>query len=235
VGRRGDLLPRPAADDHVDADRRRPRTQALADDFSSAKYSTQALRAINDAIADVLRSARIPVREQIAAVAVSAGTRTYALPANTLRVLAVEDASGGLLEQLDATWIDARGSDRGAPAGYALFGGTLTLYPLPLGRHDADRAHPADPVRPRYGRRGRSPPTGIPDSYQDMLVAFARSRLFRFEDDAEMSAFWRAEYERDLRRLRGDMGMRARRGGARVPGMMRCAVARSWCRTSRAA
>jgi hypothetical protein len=195
-------------------------TQALADDFSSAKYSTQALRAINDAIADVLRSARIPVREQIAAVAVSAGTRTYALPANTLRVLAVEDASGGLLEQLDATWIDARGSDRGTPAGYALFGGTLTLYPLPSGDTTLTvriQQIPSDLVSGAEVYAA----TGIPDSYQDMLVAFARSRLFRYEDDAEMSAFWRAEYERDLRRLRGDMGMRAVPRRRRVPGMMR--------------
>jgi hypothetical protein len=195
-------------------------TQALADDFSSAKYSTQALRAINDAIADVLRSARIPVREQIAAVAVSAGTRTYALPANTLRVLAVEDVSGGLLEQLDATWIDARGSDRGAPAGYALFGGTLTLYPLPSSDTTLTVRIQQIPSDLATGAEVFAA-TGIPDSYQDMLVAFARSRLFRFEDDPEMSAFWRAEYERDLHRLRGDMGMRVSPRRRKVPGMMR--------------
>jgi hypothetical protein len=38
-----------------------------------------------------------------------------------------------------------------------------------------------------------------------MLVSYARAKLFRFEDDPEMSQFWYAEFRRELGRMRGDL------------------------------
>ncbi|HEU4975286.1 MAG TPA: hypothetical protein VFT50_09370 [Baekduia sp.] len=41
--------------------------------------------------------------------------------------------------------------------------------------------------------------TGLGADFDDAVVAFAKSRAFRQEDDTEMAAFWRAEFDLALR------------------------------------
>jgi hypothetical protein len=61
--------------------------------------------------------------------------------------------------------------------------------------------------------------TGIPEDYLHGLVEYARHRMFRLEDDAEMSAFWKNEWQETLRKLKGDVQRRDVGRKRQVPGM----------------
>jgi hypothetical protein len=121
------------------------------------------------------------------------------------------------LGEVTREWIDEQDDVRGRPYAFAQYGGQVVFYPTP------DQAY-SDTFR--YMREvanltasGDLVSAVMPDSYANAVVAFARHRLFRLVDDAEMSTFWRAEYERDLGRIKGDLGRRRPR--RQVPGMWR--------------
>jgi len=181
-------------------------TEALHDDFDRTKYGGRAQQAILDAISEVSRAMRLPGSERTYTVPVVAGTADYSLPSDFMRVLDVSrTADATRLVPLSPEELDEEDTATGTPVGFSTFGTTLTLYPTPNAAVD---------VRLRYLRELSTPNvndsvasvTGLPESGLDALVSFARSKLFRFEDDPEMSGFWRAEYQRDLNRLRGDLG-----------------------------
>lgn len=193
---------------------------ALGDDFGADKYRTSVKRWINDALADIARKVHLPGLEDVWTPTLVSGTSTYALPSDDVRILSAFD--GDLHQSIDELMpadLDTAPTSSGRPSSFAQVGTSVVLYPTP------DSAYS---VSFRYLRTltdlsaddSTAGPT-IPDSYADMVVSFVRSRLFRKEDDKEMSDFWRAEYERDLQSLRSDIQRRSRSRVRQVPGPYR--------------
>jgi hypothetical protein len=104
---------------------------------------------------------------------------------------------------------------RGKPFAYAQYGLDLVLHPTPDGEY---------PLEIRY--QGRPEPLvadgdtlDLPDAYVDAVVAWARYKLFRAEDDVEMAQFWRGEFESTVAELRADLQRRDLSKISRVPSM----------------
>lgn len=194
------------------------RTAAQGTDFTAVSI-TVVDRALNDAIQDILRKASVPAREVSTTITTVAGTATYSLPAATERILSVLGADGTELDQIDRQDVDPIAV--GDPSAFALYGTDVIFSPVPAAAATYTVLYTGLPTADLVSANVVSTMTGIPDNYAQAAVSFARSRLFALEDDAEMSAFWRAEYERDLRALRGDLGMRRVGRHKRVPGMLR--------------
>jgi hypothetical protein len=179
-------------------------TAALSDDFDRTKYGGKAKQAILDAVSEVARSVRLPAAETTYTVPVVAGTADYALPSDFIRALgAYRTADDVRLYEQTTDEADQSDTATGLPYAFSVYGTTLTLYPTPNASTAIILRYLKEPSTLGDGEAVNH--SGIPESYLDMLVSYARAKLFRFEDDPEMSQFWYAEFRRELTRLRGDL------------------------------
>src|SRR3954447_742379 len=194
--------------------------QTLHDDFNADKYRSTARQAILDAIGEVARQVRLPANETSQSLTLVSGTGAYTLPTGGRLVEVFPSQIDEPLAEVSQQWIDDQPDSRGRPAVFALYGQHLTLHPTP---HSASY-----PVTVRYLKQGNVPGndtdqmasvTGIPEDYLHGLVEYARARLFRYEDDPDMSAFWLAQWQDTLRKLKGDMQRRNVGRHRQIPGM----------------
>lgn len=196
---------------------------ALSDDFDPGKYRVEARQAILDAIGEIARSTRLPANEATGTITTAAGTQDYALPSGasgTVRVLSLVDAqTDDPLTDITRAALDDTPDARGRPTSFALYASNVSLYPTP------DQAYN---FTLRYLRQGATPSndsdmvaavTGIPEDYLHALVAYARFRLFRKEDDWEAANYWEGQYRQTLQRLKADVQRRDVGAKRRVPGM----------------
>jgi hypothetical protein len=189
--------------------------EALSDDFTDRAFMKEA---INDALADIARTTHLPLLEKTTTITTAAGTAAYTLTSDRVRLLAVVDgAQNRLLDEVEITWIDEAGDASGRPQVFAEYGSNATFWPTPDGVYS---------LTVRYSSKSATLTSDsanvtsvIPDQYAYMVVSFARARAFAREDDVQMAQFWRGEYERDLLRLKGDVGRRSAGRVRRVPGM----------------
>lgn len=195
-------------------------TQVLFDDFAESKYRSAAKQAILDAIGEVARQVRLPANETSQSLTLISGTGTYSIPTGVRLIEVFDSDLDGPLAEVSQQWIDDQPDSRGRPAVFALYGQGLTLYPTP------DSA--AYPITVRFLKQGAVPAndtdgmaaiTGIPEDYLHGLVEYARARLFRYEDDPDMSTFWDSQWQATLRKLKGDMQRRNIGRRRQVPGM----------------
>lgn len=189
---------------------------SLGDDFDAAKYRDEAKQAINDALDDIARQARVPQLEKVWTPTVVAGTATYAPPTDMVRLLSIFDAgSHQQLVDVGQEAIDQSPAASGRPSSFAETAGQVVLYPTPDKTYSITGRYLSDATN-LVGDSDTS--AAIPDSYAYAVICFARARLFAKEDDAEMSDFWLGRYERELGRIKGDLGRRDRSRVRRVPG-----------------
>lgn len=196
-------------------------TDALSNDFDPTQYTPRCQTAIDDALRDIARNVRLPTLEQTYAIPVAASTAGYALPADFIRVWDVfNPVDAFLLEAITVEEYDYTPPNAfGKPTNFLLWGGQILLWPTPNNsapfyqvsmRYSKDPAilvNPSDQVA-----------AVIPDDYGDLLVAFARYRMFRFEDDADMAQFWRSEYDSLLQRMKADMQRQDPARRKQIPG-----------------
>lgn len=201
-------------------------TQALFDDFDAGKYRSVARQAILDAIGEVARSLRLPANEATYTLPLTAGTATYTLPSDSsgvVRILSVYDATNeNDLDDVNPDTFDSFATATGVPTAFMLYGSGVQLYPTP--------AAPLPTITVRYLKRGGVPlndtdamadVTGIPEDYLHGLVEYARHRLFRYEDDPDMSQFWLTQWQATLAKLRGDVQRRDVGRKRQIPGQSR--------------
>lgn len=193
-------------------------TEALSDDFAPSKYQAQVGLWINDCLRLMARNAHIPLSDDTSSPSVVAGTASYSLPTDLVRVVEVWNTSTHEpLEEVDQTWIDDQPATSGTPQAYALYQGNLVLWPTPSA---------VTPIQLRYistsaDLAGSDPLAGvIPDEHAETVVTYCRWHLFRMEDDVEMATYWQAQHEAAFIKLKADLQHRGRRV-RQVPGMWR--------------
>lgn len=181
---------------------------ALHDDFAPAKYREFAKRYLNEALHRIYRTTRIGDADETEAIALTAGTSTYELPARSIRVDSLRDpATSQILTPVSIDDLDAYPASSGTPTMYALVGSDLQVYPTPTATGSLElryRLNPSDMVE------DDDEPILHPD-YRHLLVSYARSKLFLFEDDPQMASVWGAQWTVDLAELRADLQKRGRR------------------------
>jgi hypothetical protein len=195
-------------------------TQVLFDDFDASRYRSAAKQAILDAIGEVARQVRLPANETSQTLTLTSGTANYSVPAGVRLTEVYDSGVDQTLSEVSEEWLDTQPDSTGRPVVFALYGSSLTLYPTP------DSA--TYPITVRYLKQGSVPVndndqmaavTGIPEDYLHGLVEYARARLFRYEDDPDMSAFWDSRWQDTLRKLKGDLQRRNTGRRRQIPGM----------------
>lgn len=190
--------------------------EVLHDNFSPTKYRTLAKRFINEAQRRIFRRLRIPAGEETLPMFTAAGEVTLDLDEDVARVNSLRiPADRNPLTNVDIKEIDAAPAASGKPDSYAVVGNKLFFYPTPNMEYELEL---------RYQSR---PPTlvddddypALDDDYRDLLVTYARAKLFRLEDDVEMFNAWMADFETGVVRLKADSGRRDRSRKRQVPGM----------------
>lgn len=189
--------------------------EALHDDFSATKYRALVKRWINQALHRIARRMKMRDLEAAQSIATVAGTSFYALNSDAVRVRSLHFVGDPeSLTQVDLRDVDDSPAATGRPTDYAFNGSGITLYPSPDGAYTLEL---------RYWRNALSlsndgDVVDIPADYEDLLVTFARAKLFRAEDDGDMYAFYMSQFESELQQMRADV---QNRGGQvkRTPNM----------------
>jgi hypothetical protein len=190
---------------------------ALHDDFDPTKYRARAKTAINEALGRIGRRIYSLQRRSTTTVAVSAGTASYALPADLLRVVSLRDAAKhpGELEEADPRWIDDQSASSGTPMAFAVDGSQLTLWPTPTTAVTLTLRYWGTPAT--LSADGDIP--AIPGDYADLLVTYARAKLFLLEDDKQMHDAMIIDFNAGVIEARADLQLTSLRRPRQIPSM----------------
>lgn len=189
--------------------------QALHDDFDAGKYREPAKRFLNEAQARIFRQVHLAEGDGEASVNLTPGVGVYELPTDAIRVDSLRDPSTArTLYPASVPQFDAHVATDGTPVMFAQIGRQIHVHPTP---QQAMELRVRFRLVPGFMVEDDDYPQ-VPPDYQHLLVTYARSRLFRLEDDADMAAFYWAEWLRDLAEMRGDVQRRGTRV-RQVPGM----------------
>lgn len=183
--------------------------EALHDDFDASKYTTTAQSAIQDGLKRIARTVDLPLLRTSTTITLVSGTPNYALPSDFAYLRSVTEAGTGralspMTEGIDEydRFAEATPVPTGKPLEYLVEGSELLLSPKP---------NAAGTLRVRYNRLPAELSDSVylssamPEDYGYLVVAYARARLFRFEDDPEMAEYWQGQFDTWLPRLRVDL------------------------------
>lgn len=191
-------------------------TQTLADDFRAAVHRDNAKRFLNEAQRKIFRRVRVPEAERSLTVTTTAGQPTASLDADVIRLNSLRNTTDREpLTNVAVEELDDYSQSQGKPVVYAVVGRSLLFYPTP------DAAYS---LAIRYQGRPQQlvADADIPElheDYYDLLVTFARAKLYRLEDDFEAEQAWLVDFERDLHQYAGDVQHDDRSRVRQVPGM----------------
>lgn len=190
--------------------------EALSDDFEPDKYRTLTRRFLNEAQRRIARRVRVPQLEQTQTFTTVAGDGTVDLDENVIRINSLRNTTDrDPLDDVGTDALDDFPSASGKPSSYATSGQELTLYPTPDAGYNLEvryQSRPAD-----LDDDGDVPQMG--DDYADLLVTYARARLFRLEDDMELARLWMEDFETDLAKYATDVQLHDRSRVRQVEGM----------------
>lgn len=190
-------------------------TEALGNDFGE-EYRIRVKRWVNEALGRIARRSHLAELELVTDVSTVAGEAEFVLPSNDVRILGLrttDDQAG--LASMDTAQADQWPAASGRPSAYSAFGASLTLYPVPDAAYSLELRYLRDPTL----LVADADTAEIPDAYADALVAWARYKLFRSEDDLEAAQFWRGEFESTAAELRADLQRRDTSRVSQVPSM----------------
>jgi hypothetical protein len=190
--------------------------EALADDFNPSKHRANAKRFLNEAQRRIARRARVPQLENSQTITTVGGSSDVALSDSGVRINSLRNTTDRApLEAASIEEIDDLPASSGKPSLYAINGRTITFYPTPDGAYSLSarfQGRPTDLVEdadvPQIG-----------DDYADLLVTYARARLFRLEDDFEMARLYMQDFETDLAAYMTDVQYADRSRKRQIPGM----------------
>lgn len=177
-------------------------TAALHDDFDPTKYRQRCKDALNEAVGRVTRRVKMLQREAVGNVAVVAGQAAYNVPADFLRLRSLRSATlRRELVEIGVRDIDGAPAAVGVPCEFAIDGLTLMLYPTPAAAGNLTLRYWSRPAL--MAADGDDP--GIPSDYADALVSYARSRLFRWEDDRQQADAYMGDFNAAIAEMLVDL------------------------------
>lgn len=195
--------------------------EALHDDFDPNKYRARVKQWLNEARAKVSRRVDSPASRGTQLLVLVAGTASYTLPDDWIETVSLVDRTGSdnaPIDEVTTADLDTLPDATGRPYYFASDSNAIVLYPTP------DQA--GYELHLRYVRNttelsgdGDELPAWMED-YADLLVTYARSKLFRAEDDKAMSDSLRNDFELELGQMRADVQRPSRRV-KRTAGMFR--------------
>lgn len=203
--------------------------EALGDDFAASKYRVRVKRWLNEALAKIRRGVDVEDAEVVEQIALVAGVPEYTLPSQRARIGSVH-RSDPWTELVQVGWddIDPDNVSSGTPDRFATLGETLMVYPTP----DTDGVLT---VR-LWERADQMDDDGdfpaVPADYQDLLVTYARSRLYRAEEDLEMARALMDEFRGGLGEAKGELQFASKARRRQVPGMWQRSTGPSFVRPS---
>jgi hypothetical protein len=171
---------------------------------------------LNDALRTVARQVRHYTGEASAEITTVAGTSAYDWPSDVgkLRWLLDVDASS-TLQVVGLRDIDNAAVTQGRPTSYATAGKTVTLYPTPDAAYLLRMRYWALP--PLMQEDGDTP--ALPDDFHRVLVFYALQRCYELEDDFEVAAYWRGQYDIALAAMGEDLKAPNNDGPRQIPSM----------------
>lgn len=193
------------------------RTRALHNDFDATLYGGIADDAVNDALGIIYSSSKITRADISATVAFAVGVTdaTIAGVRSISRVWIDESSDLDYVDDGEFARLLDEFDGNGTPEVWTLTGSAtadakLRIAPAP------DEAITVEYVARAVAARmtGDSDVVPLPDEFAWAPALFARSRLFGWEDDTEMSAYWFGLWTGELNRIRGWAAEAA--GGSRV-------------------
>lgn len=189
--------------------------EALGDDFDATTWRARAQQYVNEAVHRVARRAHIPALEQTQTITTVNGTSTYALDSDAVRILSISNTDDrDPLTEVDISDIDDFDASSGKPQAVALSVNQFVFWPTPDGAYNLQVRYLGDPVFSADTDTTTS--IGWPDDYADLLVTYARMRLFRGQDDFDAAGQYRGEFEAELLRLKSDLHRQSPRRVRRV-------------------
>jgi hypothetical protein len=189
--------------------------EALSNDFDATTYRARAQQYVEEAVHRVARRAHIPSLEQTQTITTANGTSTYALDSDAVRILSISNtADHDPVPEVDVDEIDNYDVSSGKPLVVALSANQLVFWPTPDAVYSFQVRYLGDPVF--SSDTDTTTGVGFPDDYADLLVTYARMRLFRSEDDFDAAAQYRGEFEAELLRLKSDLHRQSPRRVRRV-------------------
>lgn len=190
--------------------------EALHDDFDPLKYRALVKTWINEALHKIARRSDMVELHGLYQLPLVVGTASYAWPADCVRIVSVFDATTPDREpldevsQLDVDMLDDTSAQPWAFAVDEVVGRAVVLYPTPdrstyrlymrYLRNATDLSADTDTVT-----------ASMPDDYVDLLVTYARSRLYEREDDDSFATSLMAKFEAALGQMRSDVQAPSRR------------------------
>jgi hypothetical protein len=177
--------------------------EVLAHGFAEG-YRARTKVWLNQAQSRIARHVEIRELYTTSSYTTVAGTATYTLPTDFVRATGLQNTS----QQYRLTYVDDPNLlrednllyQRGSPTSFSFSESGLLLSPIPGSVESLLLTYykrPAD-----LSADGDT--SVLPADYHDLMVSWTLSRAYRSEDDAQMSQFYQAEYQRDLALLTTD-------------------------------
>lgn len=191
------------------------KTEVEAHGFADSAYGTRIVAWLNEGQARIGR--RLELRElyKTQTINLSAGTATYSLPADFVRLDALTDTVNGfaLRSRLPGE-IDSYRTISGWPTYYDLDAGGLNLYPTPSGTGTLRLRYYANPA----ALSADGDVSVLPSDYHDVMVSYALTRAYEAEDDFQAAQYWDQRYQRGLMELGSDRQFENRDGPEQLAG-----------------
>jgi len=211
-------------------------TEVLNHGFDANIYRTRVKTWINEGQRMILRELDIPGNEYEGSFATVSGTSSYSTAIISPRfqrmnsVYLIVGTSRIPLEAVEHETILLEPVASGQPAIYSLrpyynaSGDSastasvyMTLYPTP----NAVRTVGFTYIYNAPDMSADADVLTIPDDYAHVVITYALSRAWRSEDDFEASAWYTAEYQRELALLKNELQYPDKGRNRQVPGMWR--------------
>jgi hypothetical protein len=176
--------------------------EVLQFQFAEGKYRPLVKRWLNTAQCLAVTESEIRTQQQAASYTTVSGDATLALPEDFGRLIDLHDLEEDEpLSSLNLKERDNLQDATGRPTQYTVEGDELSLYPAPDGAYSLDLRYwrlPADMTAD-----GDEPE--IPKIHHHRLPAYAMWKAYLRENDYQAAAVWKAEWEAELLKMRGQV------------------------------
>lgn len=194
-------------------------TEVLDHGFSPNRYRARVKRWLNDALGKVARRVNLPTEDVTSPISAVAGTSSYALPSDLVRIDSLRVARSPrdiILTPEDRQTLDTLDQVRGLPTRYALDGQNVVLWPIPDAAYTVNLRYQRVPGQ-LVDDTNVSP---LANEYDDLLICYALWRAYRSEDDAEMARDYERQWRDGLLEIGGDLHGRDPNHVRQVAGML---------------